>query len=77
MKSLKRIKALKEIEEEKLKAEFESLLIKQRLVLRWLIVKSELAPERLFGSLLSSVISGLRHVSREKKKPETKIEKQE
>jgi hypothetical protein len=71
MKRIKNLKSIKEIEEEKLKAEFESLLVKQRLMLRWLIIKLELSPERLLSSVITSFLFRIKKNSEEKESQES------
>lgn len=65
-KKRNKIDTLKDLEAEQLRTQYESLLIKQRLLMRWLIIKSELAPERLLASLITSLLGGLKEITKDK-----------
>jgi len=70
MKTLKRLNSIKEVEEERLKSEYEALLHKRSLLLRWIIIKTELAPERLLTLSLTYVLRIIRNISRRKEEEE-------
>lgn len=67
MKPLKRLNTIKEVEEERLKAEYEALLHKRSLLLRWIVIKTELAPERLITLSFSYLVRLVRNISSQRK----------